>query len=227
MFKFHVARLADRSQIVELVRFIGGSKKAKGPNVMYRELSTKRGFIDAANTTREVVACPSFKPACLPRTMYASALGEWAILIVPMLLRITSIVLFESIAYALACFRRSNLSRPGRTLLFGLQFGAACSRACTAFVSMAAFDEVDITAVFTSHFGFRTQTGMRAKARVASGLINRKRLAASLANMFNLFDKALPPTFATAILLVRLFGRDFKDFVTGKTMSSFHVSILA
>lgn len=179
-------------------------------------------LINATYAAGKVVSLSCQQSLFLPRTMYASKLRKWALLIVPMSLRIPIVKSFETITHFLFCFWRTRLTLTWVFSVARLQFSRTSTRARMPLGSMTRFDEIGRTAILASLFNWPRQTLPRAKARLAYGLIYGKYFSASFARFFDLLEAAFSPAFTSAIFLLRFCGRDLERLSAHGAISNSH-----
>lgn len=210
-----MAGLAQRNKISERVGFLPRSEQAEGFNVMHAQLLTQFAFRFAANPATVLLALTGFLSALLPMAVYAAFLSKRAVLIIPMLLWVASIITLQAIRYLLARHRIEGLALVRGSFLLSAQLHQAASGAGFSLECMTTLNKINFPAILTYFLNFCTVARNRTKAGVRARLINREHFSAHLAGAINLLAARYIPARTRAVGLRFLTRIGYKFPIAG------------
>lgn len=210
VFGLHMARLAKADEIGQVVRLYRRSKEAKGLNMMHAQLFPYFALGFTAYPTLVIIALSRLYSSLLPLMVDAAFLCKWPRVIIPMFSRVACIIPSQPFRYFQAYLFTSLSAFVRRAMFLSAQLLGATARASCSLMSVASLHIKGLTTIRTLFLNLCAIALPGTKSGVASGPINVKGFAASLAGTFNLFQKRQTPA------LTRTIGLRFLSWVWNK-----------
>lgn len=230
MFGFHVARLAEGNKVEVLVGFNRRSKMAIGLDMVNRQSLAQLGFTDVAGFTSIVGERSGALANLVP--LGASPLAETTALEVPVLRRISCVVITESLCNFGAFFFSFLLSLSRRAALLCSEFQKAEVGTGQSLMSTTGLYCERLATPSTRYGCLVDFASYRAEPSIRSITGGKERLAATFTGMLYLLNTRFEAARLGAIALcgklsvaeLRIFGEGSAAL---QTMLLFHVDIIS
>lgn len=198
----HMAGLANRNQVTQVVGFSTRCKFSVWNNVMNAELLAYAAF--GLSATLTCVAVAGSRPASLLLPRWAAPVRPLSPLVVPVSFGIVPVVVFEAFRNFVASFDRAGFSRPWSIVFLVAVLVATFARARDSVLGIAWLGAEWAATSDTLLYRASGAALPRTEASLAAGLINRELFRTSLANYSHLLFFALMGAGSRAIGLIRL-----------------------